>query len=74
MRYLMACAIATALGCAPGTEPEDAAPPEEVAIRVRVEVEEPRLVRRQAVPSEAGAAERSPSNLLDEDTLMCTLE
>lgn len=74
MRYLMTCAIAIALGCAPGTEPEDAAPAEEVAIRIRVEVEEPRLVRRRHDAGEMHKADPLRTYPLDGDTLMCTSE
>jgi hypothetical protein len=74
MRYLMTCAFAFVLGCAPGTEPEDATHAEEVAIRIRVEVEEPRLVRRKRVAGEPEEADPVRTYPLDGDTLMCTSE
>ncbi|HEU4830128.1 MAG TPA: hypothetical protein VFT04_13120 [Gemmatimonadales bacterium] len=71
----VAWALAVGLGCAAGTEPEDTAQVEEVAIRLRVEVEEPRLVRRQtAAAAIEGAEARTGFASAYVDSLMCVAE
>lgn len=74
MTSLRICAItAGLLGCTIGTEPDAEASGEEIAIRLRVEVEEPVLVPRHSRPV---TGEAQPvvdrRQAIEEDSLMCS--
>lgn len=76
MRYAaLVGAMALMMGCASGTEPEEDTQSEEIAIRLRVEIEEPRLVRRQGNAAAMASAVSGPASMpAVGDSLMCIAE